>query len=559
MVYVKDRSANPEVSPSPKSRRSRSPRTPAFKPECPSRVVLKPAEEVAAAQDFERNVPTHASSTAQASPRSVVIPQECKNEKVETAESAPMHSEKPPETEEQDGSVTEISSDGSASPCSSADTSGESSSEDDDKPPYRPGFGFVPVCTHVFPNLAINNNIGHKWQNCHQWQIDGLSTWYKTARYRAIARNAPKADTTCVLGCCCRRCIGFPAAFRPATATILDAEDTKEDMAVKARASSDTDSSTSSESAAESSEDDVEVISPKPAPNRLWFAQSVPRWRRPSKATEEDRKVFVGNLSADEVTAVELREAFELRFRALPLYQEQYLQWDGTTSAVQKVAVRGRGNYAFVMFLDGQLASTAMLFYGMEFCGRKLRIDRPTDFVPAPDGAALPMDVGPLRRLGLLPQEDTKEKDFATASKSQNSLTSPPPPPPPLAAALPALFGSVSGSTAKASPPMPPSQIQSMKHIFLGNLPESENTLQDVTEMITCICGGLPAYDPNFGPAMLSAKEVHGGGWLIEMQSAALARQAQEHLRGAVFKDKSITVYVTFGHIPIPAHAHGGA
>ena len=26
----------------------------------------------------------------------------------------------------------------------------------------------------------------------------------------------------------------------------------------------------------------------------------------------------------------------------------------------------------FVVFLDGQLASTAMLFYGMEFCGRLL-------------------------------------------------------------------------------------------------------------------------------------------------------------------------------------------
>ena len=29
---------------------------------------------------------------------------------------------------------------------------------------------------------------------------DGLSTWYKTARYRAIARNAPKVGSRIVVG-----------------------------------------------------------------------------------------------------------------------------------------------------------------------------------------------------------------------------------------------------------------------------------------------------------------------------------------------------------------------
>ncbi|CAE7464042.1 unnamed protein product [Symbiodinium natans] len=552
MVFVADRSRPQDAEiESPKSPgTAASPRTPAFKPQNPSRlpVVLKaavdaakdgPPEQKLQQEQQDVNMETEVVMEVEKDPCAT----KCEPEASEAGraiarqdQEAGDNLQREDEASNCKDSCTEISSPGSASPCSSANSSCESTdeTEDDGPRPWHsglPGIGFFPMCAPMFPSFR------HKaWQHCHGWQVDNLKAWYHVARQRAQLRGAPKADETCAVGCCCRRCIGFPAAFRPKNVVeATDAEDAPQYDA------SDTESSSSAESS-----DDVQVVFPKasaPCPPRNWHAPVLRRGYRPTQATEGERKVFCCNLSPDG-TAAELQQAFELRFRALPLYQERYLAMGMAASAVRRVAIRGGGTYAFVTFFDEQLASTAMLFHGMEFCGQKVRTSRPTDFVPAPDGAVPPMDVGPLRRLGMLPQED--------GDGAHLSMLPPPPKvmmPPPPAAPAPLTETPPPGATTKAAPPAPPQSLQSMRHLYLGNLPPSEDTLQDVTEMITCICSGLPAYDPNFGPAMLGAEAANGGGWLVEMQSPELARQAQGHLCGAIFQGQSITAYVTFGQL----------
>ena len=87
--------------------------------------------------------------------------------------------------------------------------------------------------------------------------------------------------------------------------------------------------------------------------------------------------------------------------------------------------------------------------------------------------------------------------------------------------------------------------MRGLRHLYLGNLPVGHRSLQDVTELVTCLCTELVSYSKDLGPAMVDAAEVQGG-WVVEMQSPELALDAQNCLRQTVLADTHLSVYLTF-------------
>merc|ERR1719399_883600 len=88
----------------------------------------------------------------------------------------------------------------------------------------------------------------------------------------------------------------------------------------------------------------------------------------PTSSNRRQRQLYVGNMAAGTVTELMLRE----------LFTQVLTQCEGfsplTGPPVLSVELRGEGTYAFVEFRDEELRETAMLFSGMEFLGRQVKI-----------------------------------------------------------------------------------------------------------------------------------------------------------------------------------------
>lgn len=133
-----------------------------------------------------------------------------------------------------------------------------------------------------------------------------------------------------------------------------------------------------------------------------------------------------------------------------------------------------------------QVLATTALCFEVELCGRRLRLRRPREFCAPPDGSAA-LNVAQLRRLGL---------------------------------------------------------VRGLRHLFV-RLPVTRRSLQELSELVTCLCGELSSFKEELGPAMLGCEEK-SEGFLIEMQSSELALEARECLSRVVLDNEKLTVYLTF-------------
>jgi hypothetical protein len=217
-------------------------------------------------------------------------------------------------------------------------------------------------------------------------------------------------------------------------------------------------------------------------------------------------QVYCGNLTADKVTAQDLIAAFQIRFRALPAFEDLY----PTSVETVRSAVIVRSTYAFVTFADGRLASTAIMMSGFHLCGRPIRIGRPKYYRADPSNELQPFDVGPLQRMGLLP--------LVQANR-------------------------VSHQYSSAFPKASSKQF----HLYCGNLLPGQEGLQELVELITCISMELPEYSVDLGPAMYNivparARSDGTSAWLVEFQSEALALAAQAALWHAVLGHRNLVV-----------------
>ena len=195
-----------------------------------------------------------------------------------------------------------------------------------------------------------------------------------------------------------------------------------------------------------------------------------------------------------------------------------------TSSAVLSVTIREKTPaVAFIILFDEKLASTALLFDGLEICGQRLHLRRPHECGPPVDGYVEACDVSVLYRLGMLSRQPE---------------------------ARPGPAGATSKAAAKPggwrAPRSAPSSLEGLKHLYIGNLPDRHSSLQDVTELVTCMTSEFASYKQEIGPPMVSARPVRDG-WLVEMQSCQLARDAQNCLRQMVLDGVQLVCYLTFG------------
>ena len=82
--------------------------------------------------------------------------------------------------------------------------------------------------------------------------------------------------------------------------------------------------------------------------------------------------------------------------------------------------------------------------------------------------------------------------------------------------------------------------------MYIGNLPERHRSLQDITELVTCMCSELVSYKKDLGSAMIAASPVRDG-WVVELQSSELALDLQNCLRKMVLDGVQLSAYLTFG------------
>lgn len=134
------------------------------------------------------------------------------------------------------------------------------------------------------------------------------------------------------------------------------------------------------------------------------------------------REIYCGNLSSGQVTPATLRDHFNQMFYMLPEFNAKYefLRVTGA-GVVQDLKMSSCGTYAFMQFFTEEIAVTVLEFDKHEFCGRQLRIGRPTGVVlttPPPP----PMDVTPLRNVGRLPIKSGVAIVSGGADKKQREL-----------------------------------------------------------------------------------------------------------------------------------------
>lgn len=135
------------------------------------------------------------------------------------------------------------------------------------------------------------------------------------------------------------------------------------------------------------------------------------------------REIYCGNLSAGQVSMASLREHFNQMFYLLPEFNQKYEYLKSTgAGCVQDIKISTDGTYSFVQFFTEEIAVTALEFDKHEFMGRAMRVGRPTG-VQLTSAPPPPMDVSPLRALGILPLKALGASASAEAiAKKQREL-----------------------------------------------------------------------------------------------------------------------------------------
>ena len=159
---------------------------------------------------------------------------------------------------------------------------------------------------------------------------------------------------------------------------------------------------------------DIVATSGDSAEQKLFLQQQQVIALQQQMGNKKARELYCGNLAAGQVNMASLKEHFNQMFYLLPEFIQKY-EFLKTTGAgcIQDLKMATDGTYSFIQFFTEEIAVTALDFDKHEYMGRALRIGRPTGVVlttPPPP----PMDVSPLRSLGLLP---TKTGLGASASE----------------------------------------------------------------------------------------------------------------------------------------------
>eukprot|EP00438_Fugacium_kawagutii_P026661 Skav231868 [mRNA] locus=scaffold54:16633:30722:- [translate_table: standard] len=301
-----------------------------------------------------------------------------------------------------------------SSPCSVEDPKSEESEESEELESKREGAGYgIPFWPVYYPRYQ------HGYQ--HWWDISEMTDRHleacqKIALKRAELRGAPRGDH-CSVGCCCSRCIGFPAAFYPKKkleqqSQLNKSEEKKpKEQGIAAddenrgkdcdtisvqESLEETNSSKSSTSVSNSSDSDMDVEDIlRQLPSQVWTTTD-PLLQKNLLGPRLKRTVVCANLHPD-ATAEDVQQAFEHRFLSLP---------GVTCSAVLTVRIDSSFKVsatssirAFVILFDEKLANTALLFEGLDICGRRLRLRRPRE---CSESSSEAFDVSTLYRLGML-------------------------------------------------------------------------------------------------------------------------------------------------------------
>ena len=222
---------------------------------------------------------------------------------------------------------------------------------------------------------------------------------------------------------------------------------------------------------------DIVVTSADSEEQKLLLQQQQVIALQQQMGNKKARELYCGNLAAGQVSMASLREHFNQMFYLLPEFIQKY-EFLKTTGAgcIQDLKMATDGTYSFIQFFTEEIAVTALEFDKHEYMGRALRIGRPTGVAlttPPPP----PMDVSPLRSLGLLPTKT-------------------------------GLGGTSSAELA----------LKKQRELYIGNLHQGVMTAELVRELFEPACRLLPEYkemDQEKYPSPIASVDFGGDGRFV--------------------------------------------
>lgn len=200
---------------------------------------------------------------------------------------------------------------------------------------------------------------------------------------------------------------------------------------------------------------------------------------------KKKRECYCGNLAQGQVTEEVLRKALNSLFFALPMFMQTY---PDVVDVVRSMAWPGQGTgmFAFVEFFDEVLAVTALQMTGFELCGRAVKVGRPQGFSVLGAGDAEPLDVSPLRQMGLLP----------------------------LIPEEPSCAGKVPGITV----------VNKLRELWFGGLQVGSVNESVMFELLTPVCSQLSEFNPDHGPPVTKVTMSSNGTYcFVQFQNAEIA------------------------------------
>jgi len=256
------------------------------------------------------------------------------------------------------------------------------------------------------------------------------------------------------------------------------------------------------------------------------------------------REVWVGNLLQGAVSPQHLKDFFTQMFNALPEFQEKYAQLikEGK-SAVRDIQMANDGPYhatfGFVEFWTEELAGTALEFNGVEFMGRPMKTGRPSGFV-AMGKLADPLDVDPLRKAGLLPQQAQKSIGYQPHAGNAGAE----------AAAL--AMNPVGGGMMPAGGLSNNLILRRQRELYFGNLPQGQLTAESIKQLLTPACELLPDFEKDGGPPIVNVNMQNpeqAKFCFVEFQNDKLASSAIPIFNGMEIFGRKMVVARPTGYV----------
>lgn len=203
--------------------------------------------------------------------------------------------------------------------------------------------------------------------------------------------------------------------------------------------------------------------------------------RRISCPPKKRREVYCGNLGHGQIPLENLTDGLSNLFKALPAFAAAY---PDLVDIIRSVFAPGgsKYHYAFVEFPDEVLANTAVHMSGFELNGHRIPVGRPQGYLQ-PDGGELPpLNVQPLRDMGLLPNVPETVSFSCPGSIAEKKL----------------------------------------RELYFGNLKVDGVTEAMITELITPAAAQLKDYCPGLGPPITQVS-MSSTYCFVLLQSAEMA------------------------------------